>query len=184
MRSENVNICYTVGETVVGSKHDSLTAMKTILVPVDFSDATNPVLEAASSLASALKARIVLVHVFQLAAIPNEFSPLLEDYAAAEENEASEQLARLRSGLRNDGLTAEANLLFGPTAASIRTEAQRIEADYIVIGSHGHGALYGALLGSTSIQLLKKAPCPVLVIPITGVRPAVTTEATSASKSV
>jgi nucleotide-binding universal stress UspA family protein len=156
--------------------------MKTILVPVDFSDATDPVLQAASSLAGAFHAKIVLVNVFQPAAIPNEFSPLLEDYAVAEENGATEQLSHLRQGLRNDGLVAEANILYGPTAASIRTEAQRLAADYIVVGSHGHGALFGAFIGSTASQLLKKAPCPVLVVPVK-VPKAATNDSTSEAKT-
>jgi nucleotide-binding universal stress UspA family protein len=39
------------------------------------------------------------------------------------------------------------------------------DADLIVLGSHGRGAVHGALVGSTSQHVIRHAPCPVVVLP-------------------
>ena len=145
--------------------------MKTILVPIDFSDATNPVVEAGSVLARAVRAKIVLAHVIRPASIVNEFSAVVESFTAAVESNASEQLSHWDEELQKAGFTAEKSILHGQPAASIREEADRLAADYIVVGSHGHGALYDLVVGSTASALLKDAPCPVLIVPVTNLKP-------------
>jgi nucleotide-binding universal stress UspA family protein len=47
----------------------------------------------------------------------------------------------------------------------ILEQAQRLAADYIVMGSHGHGAIYDLLIGGTTHAILKRARCPVVVVP-------------------
>jgi nucleotide-binding universal stress UspA family protein len=59
------------------------------------------------------------------------------------------------------------------TAASVLKEGdpatvladQGVELDLIVIGSRGYGPVRNALLGAVSAQLVRTAPCPVLVTP-------------------
>jgi nucleotide-binding universal stress UspA family protein len=145
--------------------------MKTILSPIDFSDATNQVMEAAGALAQALPAKIVLTHVIRPAVIVSEYSPVLEKLALADQNRTLEQLSYWQQELKNDGFTVETSQLYGQPADCIRDEAERLAADYIVLGSHGHGALYDLVVGSTASSLLKQAPCPVLVVPVTGIKP-------------
>jgi len=142
--------------------------MKTILIPIDFSDATNPVVEAGSAFARAVRAKIVLAHVIRPSAIVNEFSAVVESFASAVEKNASEQLSRWKAQLQDDGFAVETGLLHGQPSVCIREEAERLAADYIVVGSHGHGALYDFVVGSTASALLKSAPCPVLIVPVSG----------------
>jgi len=52
----------------------------------------------------------------------------------------------------------------GPPAEEILTVAEEIGADLIVIGSRGKSAVAEWFLGSVSEELLKKAPCPVLIV--------------------
>jgi len=146
--------------------------MKTILVPIDFSDATDPVVEAGRQLARVIRARIVLAHVIRPSVLVNEFSAVVESMAAAVENNASEQLSHWRGQLQNEGFDVETRPLYGQPASSIRDEAEELGADYIVVGSHGHGALYDLVVGSTASALLKDAPCPVLVVPVAHLRKA------------
>jgi nucleotide-binding universal stress UspA family protein len=47
----------------------------------------------------------------------------------------------------------------------VLAQAKRLKADVIVLGSHGHGAVYNLVVGSTANGVLKHAPCPVLVVP-------------------
>jgi nucleotide-binding universal stress UspA family protein len=53
----------------------------------------------------------------------------------------------------------------GSPVQHITSEAERTEADYIVMGSHGHTALYELLVGSTTHGVLKRAHCPVVIVP-------------------
>jgi hypothetical protein len=55
----------------------------------------------------------------------------------------------------------------GPPADVILQSASRINPDYIVIGSHGHGAMHDLIAGSTTREILRKSPCPVVLVPIT-----------------
>jgi nucleotide-binding universal stress UspA family protein len=48
---------------------------------------------------------------------------------------------------------------------AILEECKKLETDLIVVGTHGHGALYNLLIGSMTADILKKAFCPVLVVP-------------------
>jgi nucleotide-binding universal stress UspA family protein len=45
-------------------------------------------------------------------------------------------------------------------------EAKRFEADMLIVGSHGFGAIYDLLIGSISRGILKDTDIPVLVVPI------------------
>ena len=56
----------------------------------------------------------------------------------------------------------------GRPAVEIRAHAKRIDADLIVIGSHGRHGLPGVLLGSTAYGVVHGAPCDVLTIRVAG----------------
>jgi nucleotide-binding universal stress UspA family protein len=62
------------------------------------------------------------------------------------------------------GLDAKAELLVGNAAHSIVRYADSIDADLIVVGTRGHGAIAGTLLGSVSRSVLHEAKRPVLVV--------------------
>jgi nucleotide-binding universal stress UspA family protein len=55
--------------------------------------------------------------------------------------------------------------LTGSPATLILAQAKIEDADYIVMGSHGHTALYDLLVGSTTYQVLRRTSCPVLIVP-------------------
>jgi nucleotide-binding universal stress UspA family protein len=65
--------------------------------------------------------------------------------------------------LERSGRTLERMILRGHPAKAILAEAREFEADLIVVGSRGHGAVRTALLGSVSADVVDHAPCPVLV---------------------
>jgi nucleotide-binding universal stress UspA family protein len=142
--------------------------MKTILAPVDFSSATDPVVAEAAALAKAVSGRIVLLTVIQPPAAVADYAPLLQDIAeitAAGEKAAAAKLARLQEKLQADSIESECVQVVGAPVHHIISEAERTAADYIVMGSHGHTALYELLVGSTTHGVLKRAACPVVIVP-------------------
>ena len=141
--------------------------MKTILAPVDFSTVTDRVCEAAATLARAVSGRVILLHSVPPPIITGEF-PLTENVArivALQEKAAARNLARLQKKLQRGFVVAETLQLHGAPVNPILEQANAFGADYIVIGSHGHTALYNLLVGSTTHGVLSKSPCPVLIVP-------------------
>ncbi len=74
-------------------------------------------------------------------------------------------LARIREQLSQAEMAAEFIRLEGPAAESVLEKAREIDADLIVIGAHRHGRFYRLLFGDTGDELMRHAPCPVLVVP-------------------
>lgn len=141
--------------------------MKTILVPVDFSDATPKVISTARQLAEALGARIVLLHIVEgePAFVGFEPGPATVRTAVADDfHHEHRQLEKLKESLA--GLEVLALQIQGATAEKILQEAAGQQADMIVLGSHGHGALFHLLAGSVATTVLRETTCPVLVVPV------------------
>ena len=142
--------------------------MKTILAPVDFSPITQRVVEEAAALARALAGRLVLLNVVPPPPMmASEFadSDVAVQVVERAERIAARKLSRLQKQLSAGHVTAHAIHLVGLPGPRIVEQAERLEADYIVIGSHGHGALYDVLVGSTATRVLKDTPCPIIVVP-------------------
>lgn len=147
--------------------------MKTLLVPLDFSDMTDRVLAEAADLARALDARLLLVHIVEPVATYVPVGASMDVIAAAppqpaEVQDLSADEARLRSlaqPLAATGLPVECLAIVGLAVDDILDQAAKCSASYIVLGSHGHGALYHLFSGSVVNGVLKRATCPVVVVP-------------------
>lgn len=150
-----------------------LYSVKTILAPVDFSSATDEVVAEAARLALAVQGRVVLLSIIQPPVITSEYAPYVENMAeitAAGEKSAAKHLAQLQDGLIQQEIPTETVQLNGAPIPHIVEQAKRFAADYIVMGSHGHTALYDLLVGSTTHGVLLRAECPVVIIPAKGNR--------------
>ncbi len=148
-------------------------AMKTLLVPVDLSDASQHVLEKAAELAPQVSARIVLLHIVEPVATYVPVGATMDVIAAAPPpTETAESLSAPDSRLKNlagplvaAGISVEPVTLIGLAVDDILEQAAKYNADYIMLGSHGHGALYHLFSGSVVTGILKRAKCPVIVVP-------------------
>lgn len=142
--------------------------MKTFLVPIDFSPATNAVLEEVSQLADDLCAEVILMHSTQPPIVTSDFGLAVEnvqEIAAVTEKHADKQLAHSLSTLVERGINARVHHCRGSAVSCIVDQAKEQSVDYIVMGSHGHSAIYDLLIGSTTQGVLKEAPCPVIIVP-------------------
>jgi nucleotide-binding universal stress UspA family protein len=158
--------------------------MKRILVPIDFSDVTLPVIDLARQLAKALNAEIHLVHVKELtaAAMPGtlgyglagmpELAPMsgvpgfesMPETIPEDEAQTS-KLAKWQEEIAQDGIKVSLNEPTGAVAEEILNQADALDADLIVMGTHGHGAMYNLLVGSATKGVLKHSTRPVLLVP-------------------
>lgn len=142
--------------------------MKTILVPIDLSTATESVCAAASSLAKDLGATLVLLHIVQPPVITSDYGiPMenLEELVSVSEKAAAKQLQAMKEKFETPSMSVELNQLVGAPVPLILEEARARKVDYIVMGSHGHTAFYDLLVGTTTHGIMKAAPCPVMIVP-------------------
>ena len=142
--------------------------MKTVLAPIDYSPVSERVIEGAIELARVMDARLVLLHVAAPLPIIGKNLALTitgAELAAAAEKASAKKLTALQRALRDEGVTAHAVHATGNPCERIIEQAERLGADCIVIGSHGHTAFYDLLVGSTTSGVLKGAPCPVVILP-------------------
>ncbi len=142
--------------------------MKSILAAVDLSPVTQEVLRVAAAQARSHAATLWVVHV----AAPDPdlvgFEPgpqHIRDHRAQELRDEHLELQELAAGLSLSGIDARALLVQGPTVATILEEADRLLADLVVLGTHGHGALHRLFAGSVCQQVLAAIKVPLLIVP-------------------
>jgi nucleotide-binding universal stress UspA family protein len=142
--------------------------MKTILTPIDSSAISSDVVKTAGELASALNARVALITIVQPPVFTAEYTPVLENIAemvAIGERAATNLLDKVRNELTARGVTVDTAQFSGSPIVHITEQAEKLNADFIVMGSHGHTAIYDLLVGSTTHGVLKRAKCPVVIVP-------------------
>lgn len=139
-----------------------------VLAAVDFSAVTQQVIAVLGRIAAVLPARVFLVHVAppDPAFVGYEAGPdLVREQVAAELRALNRQLHDLVDRLRAGGIEATALLLQGPTVDTLIAESEKLQAGLIVLGSHGHGAVYDLLVGSVAEGVVKRSKVPVLLVP-------------------
>ena len=140
-----------------------------LLVAVDFSDPTEQILKVATRLAQSLDASVWLVHVAEPDPdfVGYDAGPdVVRDQVARKFREEHRVLQRLAAAMRDDNIEAKAILAQGATVQTLLELAERQESDLIVVGSHGRGMVAEMLMGSVSTGLIRRASCPVTVVPV------------------
>jgi len=141
--------------------------MKTILVPTDFSKASDNAFDYAVSLASKLHSRIILLHAYQASMPVAEvsFSVLNEEHDLLQA-EADKKLKALATKTgRGDTIAYEWISDESNPKDLILQIAKEKKADLIVMGATGQTGRSGVIFGSTSLKVMEKANCPVMAIP-------------------
>jgi nucleotide-binding universal stress UspA family protein len=137
-------------------------AIRTILHPTDFSEHAARAFKLACTLAREHGARLIVLHVATSPPI------VLPDGVVSDYN-VDDYLAGLRAELKrvqasDSAIGVEHRLEQGDPATEIIRVATDVNADCIVVGSHGRTGLLRLLLGSVAEQVMRKAPCPVLTV--------------------
>ena len=142
--------------------------LKTVLVPTDFSEASESALRYGKAMAEAFGASLHVVHVMEdllahawAAEVYVSSMPQLRDEI---EKESRQRLVALLGDDECQRLRAETALLAGNPFIEIIRYAKAHDVDLIVMGTHGRGPIAHMLLGSVAEKVVRKSPCPVLTV--------------------
>lgn len=142
-----------------------------ILLALDGSDTSRRALGYAIDLAKALHASLLGIYVV---AHPSavyssayfEFEPFHE--AAASDGRrvlGKAQFDMNQAGVEGETRLVDSGMLFGEVAEEIEKVEQEIEADLVVMGTHGRRGFRRMLLGSVAESFVRQSHCPVVLVP-------------------
>ena len=143
----------------------ALLKLKSLLVPIDFSEESRKALRYAVPFAHQFGAKLTLLYVVEAVAFPDfAYYPLaMEDDKAVKAAES--ELKVLCAKEKIDPALIEKTLVrVGKSYEEIVGAARGLKVDLIIIATHGYGGMKHLLLGSTAERVVRHAPCPVLVV--------------------
>jgi nucleotide-binding universal stress UspA family protein len=149
-------------EAVIRTASDKgvrMALVKRILAPTDFSDLSVKGVRYACQLAQEMGATLIIVNVVRL-----------DESGAIDKRELEEhkhQLDGLVTKLADvgSGLKIHKFVETGEPSAAIADRAESEHLDLIVTCTHGRGGISRFLIGSVTDKLVRRSPCPVLVVP-------------------
>lgn len=136
------------------------------LVPVDFSVGTDGVIDLAAQMSKVFNGSVHLVHAVPVAdpavvgvEVPPTFPAVVERREAARS-----QLDAAAEKLLDANCTVDTSITSGAPVEAIIRDAGKQLADWLIMGSHGHGKLYELLVGSTTEGVLRQINVPVTIV--------------------
>jgi len=138
--------------------------IKKILVPTDFSPASEAAIDYAAMMASRFKAALVLLHVTEPFPYSTTDSLVVVDHSRALQAVARSLLAGLRKGLEAKGFTVRAHMAVGSPYREILRRAEQDRVQLIVMGTHGRTGVGHLLMGSVAERVVRLAHCAVLTV--------------------
>lgn len=152
------------------ARSEFITEGQPILVPLDFSPIGARLLSVAGSLASTLRAKLHVLHAYDVAdfyGVPPLSEEIREEFSAFRRYARRAAMEKLEHTLHELGIERHSVTLHvaaGPADQVIDSTAQGINAGLIVVGSVGRGGISGLLIGNTAEKVLHTAERSVLVV--------------------
>jgi nucleotide-binding universal stress UspA family protein len=131
-----------------------------MLIPLDFSPDAERALDYAIKLAQRFQARLTLLHVVHLPPIADVN---LAAYIGEVEAGAQQEMETYQKRVQEAGVAETIRIVHGVPFQEIIDIAKDIQADLIIMGTHGRTGVPHLLLGSVAERVVRLAPCPVLV---------------------
>lgn len=143
--------------------------MKTIVVPTDFSPVAVNALNYAADMATALKASITLLHVYQIpVSYTDSQAPLPVINVSDIEELNQKQLSDIKADLEKvtgGTLTINAELRLGMVEDELQSICEELNPFAVVMGTRGASRVERLFLGSTTLSVLRKLTTPLVVVP-------------------
>jgi nucleotide-binding universal stress UspA family protein len=140
-------------------------SFKRIVVATDFSETSHRALELGLEIAQKFDAELILVHSWEAPSYSyggGVFLPV--DLVTPIEQAAVAQLERALTALQLRMPRATSMLRTGPAWEEVLAAAAQLQADLLVLGTHGRRGMSRALLGSVAEKVVRIAPIPVLTV--------------------
>jgi universal stress protein A len=139
--------------------------VRSILVPIDFSKASEKALDYAVSLAKQFSAKLTVLSVVEPFPTPDfAYNPLVME----NDKVVAATKRRLEKVTANAGVASEfvekTLVRNGVPYREIVDAARTLKVDLIVISTHGYSGLAHVFMGSTAERVVRHAECPVLVV--------------------
>ena len=135
-----------------------------ILCPVDFSDASHKAVRYAREFAASMGSSVYLLNVVEprpmAVDITLNYVPLEEDLEKAAKADLDVVLQQFLSA----GLKAECSVEIGNPSDVILEKSGELQANLVIMGSHGKTGLSRFIMGSVAETVVRKANCPVLIV--------------------
>jgi nucleotide-binding universal stress UspA family protein len=143
-----------------------MTELRRILVPTDFTETSEHAIDWALGVASKVGAAVTVMHAYEIPIIgfPDGAIIATPDVAARIADASHAALDATVKRLAARGVPLESVLREGTAWEEINAVAESINADLIVIGTHGRRGLARALLGSVAENVIRTALRPVVTI--------------------
>ena len=139
-------------------------SLKTVLVPIDFSECSEKALEYAGPFCREFGAQAILLYVAQFHYAGSEQYLDMAEWEAGTRRTAEAKLTELARKTLPEGVKFVIKVAPGRPFLSIVENARNLQADLIIISTHGHTGTAADTLGSTTERVVHYAPCPVLVV--------------------
>jgi universal stress protein A len=136
---------------------------KTILVPIDFSQASERALDYACALGASLGATIHIVNAIG-EALPELSATLTDAMLKSLLDGSRAAVAKLADPRRSLVTIGETRVELGDPRDVIPDVAEKLHADLIVMGTHGRRGIARLVLGSVAEDVSRRSPCPVLLV--------------------
>jgi nucleotide-binding universal stress UspA family protein len=140
-----------------------------VLIAVDISESTAEVIQKGIDFASKMNASIVIASIIpiyvdylqsQMALVPTQW----DDIYTAQKEYALKELQKIKADYNYLDITLYVEV--GNAKYDIVDKAEKDEATYIVVGTHGRTGLSHIVIGSTAEYIVRHSVIPVLVVPI------------------
>jgi universal stress protein A len=141
-----------------------MSTIRKILVPTDFSPHAEEAFRVAHDLARATGASVVVFHVSRPPAVVSDGGSTFTTPAGDEEKDVWDRLRKIQP--QDPAVRVEHEVIVAdrPDATHILRIIEERGCDLIVMGTHGLTGLRHLLFGSLTEDVVRKAPCPVMVV--------------------
>jgi nucleotide-binding universal stress UspA family protein len=143
-----------------------VSAFRTLLVPIDFSEHADAALDLAIELARESGGTLHLFHAYELpvGTVPPYGVAIPESVLSHVREESELRLEKAASRVREAGVHCQTHLMHATPSDGILEAVEEIGADLIVMGTRGLTGLKHAILGSVAERTVRLAPCAVLTV--------------------